>query len=222
VADESGLEPASPQLTLLRDWQVRRLARTYNDFLGNPRYAPSCEFFIDDIYAVHDFNERNEGLRRLYESLRLFAPDTLTRPLSMGIELHELSEALDGQLVAVLVGQLGMSDALSAPLYAEAYRRCANYDVRVRQIQMIVDLGTRVEALVNLPFSGAALKLARGTARSTGQGEVMSFLERGYSAFKHMRGAKPFLNTIRERELRILDRIFESDPDPFGWGADGA
>ena len=45
--------------------------------------------------------------------------------------------------------------------------------------------------------------------------ELQGFLERGYAAFKHMKGAEEFLNTIETRETGILDRIYAGDPDPF-------
>jgi hypothetical protein len=40
-------------------------------------------------------------------------------------------------------------------------------------------------------------------------------MERGFNAFKQMRGGRQFLETVRERERRILDRIYTCAPDPF-------
>ncbi len=204
-----------PALALLRDWQVRRLIRTYQDLLNQPRYQPACTFFINDIYAARDYTQRNVDLRRLHETLRRWIPEPLIRPFTLAIALHELTEELDARLLDVLVKQLGMTDSLTESMYAEAYRRCNNYAVRVRQIEMIDAVGNGVQTLVNIPFSGNALRLARGPATRAGWSELMSFLERGYAAFKHMRGAHDFLKTIRERELGILNRIYASDPDPF-------
>jgi hypothetical protein len=210
-------KPSEPRLHLLRDWQVRRLTRTYPDLLSHPRYQPACSFFINDIYAARDFVQRNYDLRRLHGSLRRWIPETMVRPLSLAIELHELTEALDLRLVDVLVHQLGMTELLTAEMYAEAYRRCDNYAVRLRQIELIGEIGNGVESLVNIPLSASVLKLARDPATRSGWGDLMSFLERGYAAFKHMHGAAVFLNTIREREIRILNRIYAKVPDPFGF-----
>jgi hypothetical protein len=60
-----------------------------------------------------------------------------------------------------------------------------------------------------------ALSIAKGPARRAGWGELTDFLETGYQAFKRLHGADSFLNTIRSRELRILDRIYARDPNPF-------
>lgn len=213
-------KPLDSRLLLLRDWQVRRLTRTYQDLLTNPRYQPAGTFFINDIYGARNFSQRDYDLRRLHETLRRWVPDAMIRPFTLAIELHELTEQLDRQLLNVLVNELGMTETLSVPMYAEAYRLCNNYAVRVQQIERIGEIGKRVEGLVNIPFSGNVLKVARGPATRAGWGDLMSFLERGYAAFKHMRGAKYFLNTIRERELGILKRIYAGNPDPFLFGTD--
>ena len=44
-----------------------------------------------------------------------------------------MTSTLDDRLLHVLVVQLGMVDALTAELYATAYRICDNYGQRVRQ-----------------------------------------------------------------------------------------
>ena len=49
----------------------------------------------------------------------------------------------------------------------------------------------------------------------TGWEDLQRFLEHGFSAFKHMKGAAQFLETIRQREKAILDRIFAAEPNPI-------
>lgn len=208
-------ESLDPREKLLREWQVSRLVNTYLDLLDEPRYRPACEFFIRDIYAARDFSQRNYDMRRMHRTLRRWVPEMMIHPLALAIELHDLTSALDEQLLAVLVNELALQDTLTREMYAEAYRRCNNYAVRVRQIEMIVETGSRVESLVNVPFSATVLKLAHRPAARTGWEELLNFLERGYTAFKHMHGAREFLETIRARELEILDRIYANDPAPF-------
>jgi hypothetical protein len=210
-------KPLDPRLQLLSDWQVQRLTRTHHDLLVNPRYQLASDYFIHDIYAARDFSQRNYDLRRMHDTFRRWLPELMIRPLTLAIELHELTEKLDAQLLAVLVKELGMTDHLNAEMYAKAYRLCNNYQVRVRQIELIRDIGKRVEGLVNFPFSATALKLGRGPAVRAGWGELMDFLERGYKAFKQMHGANYFLETILSRERHILERIYENDPKPFGF-----
>jgi hypothetical protein len=153
----------------------------------------------------------------MYELMAHLMPEPLTRPLMLKVELNELTEQLDAHLLEVLVNQLGVTDRLTVPLYAEGYRRCNNYDDRIRQIELIHDVVYLLDAVVHRPGSGTMLMLAKVPLKRAGWREVMNFMERGYKAVKAMRGAEQFLDVIRSRELQILKRIYAHDPDPFGF-----
>ena len=45
--------------------------------------------------------------------------------------------------------------------------------------------------------------------------ELQDFLERGFVAFRDMRGAGEFLATVRERETAIVNGLFSGAQDPF-------
>ena len=205
----------TPQLQMLRAWQSQRLAQTHADLLANPRYAPAGRFFLDDLYGPHDFSQRDQDILHVYRSMRRLLPDVLIHPLSLVIELNNLTAALDEALLHVLVTELGVTDTITPGQYAEAYRRCDNYDDRLRQLDLIVAIGREIDRLVRLPFIKTTLRLVRGPARLAGWSELHDFLERGFAAFKHMGGAETFLQTLYERERQILDQIYAGDPDPF-------
>jgi hypothetical protein len=212
--ETSGLDPKA---ALLRRWQSSRLARTYEDLLAHPRYAPACRFFLDDLYGPRDFSQRDYDLTRMYEFARTFVPDSLISPLARTVELHFMTQALDARLLDVLMNRLGVTDTITSALYAEGYRVCDNYTDRAKQIDMIVEIGELLDRLVRIPLIGTAVVVARGPAKRAGWVELTDFLERGYNAFKHMKGATFFLSAVRQREMRILDKIFANDPDPFGF-----
>ena len=205
----------NPQEARLRAWQARRLGATYADLLAHPRYAPACRFFLEDLYGPRDFSQRDFDLTRMYEFAQTFVPEGLLRPLARTVELHFLTHALDAQLLDALVTKLGVTDTITSALYAEGYRVCDNYAARADQIERIVEIGELLERLVKVPLVDTAIKVARGPARRAGWVELTDFLERGYQAFKHMRGATFFLSTGRQRETRLLDKIFAHYPDPF-------
>ncbi len=210
-------QPLDPKIALLRTWQSERLARTYADLVANPRYQPAYLFFLNEVYAPRDFSQRDRDMEAVHDALQHILPDALIRPLAMTVELHHLTEALDQRLIDVLTQQLGVTDTITPALYAEAYRICDNYDERVRQIDLVHQIGSRLDGAVRSPLTGAMLAVSKGPARKAGWGELTDYLENGYRAFKHMRGARVFLDTVREREQRILGRIYASDPDPFGF-----
>ncbi len=208
----SGLDP---YMALLRVWQSQRLARTYADLLEVPRYTPACRFFLDDIYAERDFSQRDHDLETMYDFMRRFVPDAISRPAALTIKLHRMTDTLDQKLLDVLVNQVGITDSITAEQYAEAYRRCDNYRERVEQIDAIIEICEHIDGIVRNPITGPALSIAKRPLRGAGYGEVVAFLERGYDGFKRMHGSHHFRKTLQERELDALDRMYAHDPDPF-------
>ncbi len=204
-----------PQLLLLRRWQTERLARTYADLRASRRYGPACDFFLSDIYSSTVFGEHLDDIKRVYGLMPKLLPARVVQTVSTAFELYELSEELDQALRQALVDELGMTDGLTAEMYAQGYRVCDNYEQRARQIDLIVETGQGVEYLTQLSRVAWTLRLTRKPAQLAGWGDIHDFLSRGYQAFKHMKGADFFLETIHEREMRILDRIFARHPDPF-------
>jgi hypothetical protein len=210
--ERSGLDP---KLALLRVWQGERLAHTYADLLEQPRYRSACLFFLEDIYAARDFSQRDHDLETMYDFMRRFVPDAVSRPAALTIKLHRMTEALDRKLLEVLVNQVGITDSITVEQYAEGYRRCDNYRERVEQIDAIIEICEHIDGIVRNPITGPALSVAKRPLRGAGYGEVVSFLERGYDSFKRMHGSRHFRKTLQERELGILDRFYTHDPEPF-------
>jgi hypothetical protein len=204
-----------PNIGLLRQWQSERLARTYADFAKDQRFRPAIRFFLEDLYGARDFSQRNHDIQRLYDMVRHIAPEPMIRPLMYSVELHSLTEQLDAHLIDLLVNQLGVGNAITVPAYAEAYRLCDNYDRRVQQIELIFEVGSQLDKIVQMPLSGAMLQISKVPLERGGWRDLMAFMERGFNAFRQMRGGRQFLETVRERERRILDRIYAGAPDPF-------
>jgi hypothetical protein len=204
-----------PDVARLRAWQSERLARTYHDLLNSERYRLACEFFLEDIYGPYDFSQRDHDIEQMYGLARRFLPDAMLKPMAVTVELHHLSETLDRQLLDVLLNQLGVTDTITPVLYAEGYRRCDNYDERVRQIDLIEQICELIDGIVRNPLTGPALSVAKRPLRSAGHTALVDFVERGYTSFKHMHGSQHFRATIRRRELNLLDRMYAGEANPF-------
>lgn len=207
-------------LAQLRSWQSARLAQTHADLLASHRYGPACRFFLSDIYAPRDFSQRDQDIEYLYAIMSSFLPEFLLKVVRKAIEMNDLTNELDQALARVLVENLGVTGdstgaSITPQLYAEAYRICDNFAERLHQIELIGEVGRMVDRGTRIPLVGATLHLARHPARRAGWGELQGFLERGYTAFKHMGRAEGFLHTIQQREITILERIFAHHPDPF-------
>ena len=205
---EAGHPP--PRLEELKGWQARRLARTYADLAADLRYAKPTAFFLGDLYGTKDFSGRDEAMLRIYPVMVRTLPDSAVETAALAIEVDALSEDLDRRVAAALGA--GPVDEAS---YARAYRQAGTRAERERQIELIDEVGRRLDQLVVKPFLYATLKLMRQPARLAGLQDLQTFLERGFEAFRHMGGAEEFLATIGGREKQILSRLFSGHPSPF-------
>jgi hypothetical protein len=209
---EGGLDP---QLALLRTWQAQRLAQTYADLLDDPSSRPALCFFLSDLYAPRDFSQRDYDIERIYTFLAQVLPAQTLHLLTDIVALNRLTTELDLDLCRVLVGQLGVTDTITAAQYAEGYRICANYAVRLHQLDLITTVLARVGVGAHQPIVGLAMKLAWLPAQRAGWGELYDGLKRGYAAFRQLRDVPTFVDTIAQRERRLLDQIYAGNPTPF-------
>ena len=205
----------SPLIATLSAWQSVRLARTHADMLADPRFSQACAFFLDDIYAPKDFTQRDYDGHRIYHFMNRFLPEATLRPLAMALEVNSLTQQLDLALAETMRTHLGVADRFERWQYEEAYRLCDNYDTRMRQIDLIVEVGHQLERVRRVPFIHTTLRVARGPALRLGWVELQDFLERGFDAWKSLREPDTFLQRIGQ------PRASGSGPDlrPAGWGA---
>lgn len=203
------------KMPLLRKWQSDRLSATYQDLQADPRYRPATAFFLSDLYGPDDFGQRDKDIERLYSTLIRLLPDYLIRTAADAAELNALSAELDFALLSRLVAELGVRERITQQAYAEAYRRCDNYQMRLHQIELLGRLGSDLDALVFKPLIYNTVRMLRMPAKIAGFSALQDFLDRGFQAFHHMQGADEFIGTIVRRETLILDRIYASHPRPF-------
>jgi hypothetical protein len=207
--DEQGLRP---ECRVLAAWQAKRLRHTYRDFLEISRYRKAVEFFLTDLYGDRDFSSRDEGVERVYPIMSRIMPSAALLTISIGIELHAISQELDLDMVAVLWGEMGLSDGLNAESYAEAYRRCGNIEARRRQISIVSEVGESLDSVVFKPLVYNAVKLGRGPAKMAGLLDLHDFIERGFIAFRAMKGSAEFIDAVVGRETEIMEWILGGEP----------
>jgi hypothetical protein len=205
------------RLEELRNWQAARLARTYADLRKSPRYVPAVEFFLSDLYGVHDFAARDREMMRAWRYFRRSLPEAPRRALGRAVELDVLTEELDRAMVAALPAR-----TLDEERYAAAYRKVGQRPSRERQIELVVEAGQSLDRAVRNAWVGPLLAATHAPARAAGFGVLQDFIERGYRAFKAMGGAEEFLATLREREMALMEALFAGRPNPFAAVTAGA
>jgi len=212
LGSQAGASAATAtRLRELRAWQAARLARTYADLRREPRYALAVEFFLSDLYGPQDFTGRDRDLARAWRYLRRALPAAALDVLGRAIELEVLTAELDQAMVAALE-----TGAVTSTTYAAAYRAVGRRAARARQIELIAAIGADLERIVRHAWIAMALRVAHAPAHAAGFGVLQDFLERGFAAFRRMRGAGRFVQAIREREARVMNAIYAGGDVPSG------
>jgi hypothetical protein len=205
-----------PQLSLLRQWQSKRLAGSFADLLADPRMRPAAEFFLSDLYGDRDFSARDRDAARVLPMMSRLLPDSLLQAATEAIELAVLSHVLDLRMA----GQLASRPRPMAPItvadYGRAYRHGGYRHLRQHQIVLVLRVGHTLDAAVKKHGVYKILRAARIPAQLAGLSELQAFLERGFTAFDALGGADEFLEAVAGRELDASDRLFAGDPEPFG------
>jgi hypothetical protein len=198
------------RLLALKDWQSARLARTYADLAEVERYAPAVAFFLNDLYAAKDFAARDAAMARIYPTMVKLLPASTVETVGLALELDVLAEEFDQAVTRALP-----AGDITEARYCAAFRVAGNEPGRSRQVALVPEVGHRLDEVVKKPLIYSTLKLLRGPAKLAGLGDMQAFLERGFTAFRHMGGAEAFLDTIARREAALVKRIFSSHPSPF-------
>ena len=198
------------RLDELKHWQMQRLAGSYADVSAVPRYRAATAFFLDDLYGPKDFSRRDQEMVRILPAMTRLLPASAVETAALAIELEALSEDLDQRLTRLLPA--GPIDEAG---YARAYRASSTRAERERQVELLGEVGERLDALVRRPLVFRTLKLMRTPARMAGLDDLQAFLERGFEAFRHMQGADEFLALVRSREMELLNRLFSGAARPF-------
>ena len=212
--DSDGLSVGQATLS---DWQCDRLRKTYADLSTNRRYKKAVEFFLTDLYGPVDFSQRDNDIARVYPLMvKVLSADAI-ESLTQGLELNTLTMELDMLLLQVLIDECGFDPAhgeLDFETYAQGYKACDNYEQRKTQIEMIGQIGQKLEHVTRNRLILTAVQLARRPARLAGFGELQSFIERGLAGFRAMGSATEFLQTVEYRETKLLDAIYKGEPIP--------
>jgi len=203
-------EPFFDRVRSLKLWQRGRLARTYPDLAAEPRYAAAVAFFLDELYGGKDSALRDADLRKMAPTIKRLLPAFAYRTVSDALELDVLAEEFD-QALARNIGD----KAITPERYVAAFAATGRKADRLRQVQLMRTVGEGLDRMVQQPLIYPTLRMLRKPARLAGLEHMQQFLEAGFTAFRKMKGAVHFLDTIAARETALIERIFAGNPAPF-------
>lgn len=191
----------------LRAFQSARLATTHADLLAKADSRQAAEFFLSDLYGPKDLSDRDAEVERILPMMTSMLPVSGLRTLLLAVEVDALSERLDAAMVRVLGSKL--DSELGEADYASAYREVGERQARFEQIRLIGETGAALDAVARKPLLRGLLKMMRGPAQAAGLGELHSFLFRGFEAFRGLRDAEVFLDTIVTREGALALALYD-------------
>jgi hypothetical protein len=201
----------TPAFTLqkrrLEDFQANRIRSTYADLADTDQYRKLALFFFEQIYGPRDFGFRNQSMRTLHRKLGGILKGDIIETVGKVIELHDLSDALDDQMVGVMMAR-GIESDLTPSIYRSVYRACDNYEQRVAQIDLMIDAVLAVHRLSKMRWIGFSLKTVSGAARLAGMAKIMAFLIQGYDAFRSVKEIHVFTRTVHTRETTLNNDLF--------------
>ena len=204
VANERQAARREPALlaarVALKRYQGARLAETHADLLASPNTHDAAVFFLEELYGAHDLSQRDVDLERIIPTLqRMLSYETL-HTITEAIVLDALSEQLDTAMARALGERFGEAD------YLAAYR-ATDRAQRVRQLELVRELGDSLCELVRIPLLSLTLSVMKGPARLAGLSDLHLFLDSGFATFKKMRKPALFVETIVGREQKVLANI---------------
>lgn len=193
----------SPMLISLQSWQQQRLAGDYATLRAQSRFTAACTFFIEDLYGPQDFSQRDADIERIFPIMVRLLPPAVLGTVAQAVELDALSHELDRMTAMALpAGQPVTLDS-----YALAYRSATTTEQREHQLLLLLKLGRELDRLVRKPMLWDLLRMCRWPARMAGLNALQSFLERGFDAFRKLKGANAFLLYIVRRERRFMQEL---------------
>lgn len=196
----------------LKRYQQQRLRNTYADLLASARFGPAARFFMTELYGAADFSRRDAQFQRIVPALtRLFPAETAATVARLA-HLHALTEQLDSAMGAAWLRaapDAAAAGTLDAAAYLAAWQAVGQADARQRQIALTVQVGQDLDALTRRPLLLGTLRMMRGPARAAGLEPLQQFLETGFTTFRAMAGAAPFLDSVDQRERALCQALFD-------------
>ena len=207
--------PLGAAVTWVKRFQSRRFASTYADLIAGDQYRAATRFFLDELYSDASYAERDAQFSRIAGAIQRLLPAPAVATAVGLAQLHASSEQLDHAMGLVLLADPGAMDLDEAACYTRAWRAVGRRSEREMQLREVLKIGADLDRLTRMPGLRLMLKMMRGPAYAAGLNALQRFLELGFDTFAGMGmqapGAHGFLAIVRERESKLIDRLFDAD-----------
>ncbi len=202
-------QPSLEQACLeVKRFQAQRFKASYADLLHNPRYRGAAAFFLQELYGEQDYAQRDQQFARIASTIARLFPQAVVDTAASLAEVHALTEQLDDSMARQW---LAVATPKPYARYIACWRMVANRQARLRQLEVVLQLGRELDRLTRMRGLRSLLKMMRAPAAAAGLSSLQVFLEAGFQAFADMKGASEFLTLIETRESDWIAALFDSD-----------
>lgn len=194
---------------ILKEFQIKRLQETHQDLYLNKGTKKATEFFLNELYGFKDLRNRDIECEKLIPILVNTFPEQTLKLLTEAFELDSLTENLETKMAEELIPILNEGIKIE-DVYWKMYVLHSTRKERLEQLNLVKNIGVELCEVVKIPFIEQLLFSMRFPSKLLKVGEIHNFLENGFKTFKYTENPINFVNTIYERELKILEYNFSS------------
>ncbi len=194
----------------IKRYQSARFENTYHDLLSTSNFGPACGFFLSEIYGDRDFSQRDNEFSRIAGAIERIFPQSIVEIAVDLAELHAETERFDAEMATFVLRTTPVkaTPEVSLATYTDAWNGTAACGDRLKQLNMVLHLGRRLNRVTRIPGVRLSLKAMRIPARAAKLTALQDFLERGLDTFCNLsripRGVDLFLQAIEAREHRWM------------------
>ncbi|WP_395055551.1 FFLEELY motif protein [Polaromonas sp.] len=192
----------------VKRFQAQRFKATYTDLLASPRYQRATGFFLHELYGEQDYAQRDQQFARIANTIARLFPQAVVETAAALAEVHALTEQLDDMMARQWLARPTLSAHVR---YIQCWRAVADRPARLRQLEVVLQLGSELDRLTGTRGLRSLLKMMRGPAAAAGLSSLQVFLEAGFDAFADMKGSSAFLALVERRESGWIEALFDLD-----------
>lgn len=198
-------------LASVKRYQSKRFEHNYRDLIVGGPYQNAVRFFLDELYGLTDYSNRDAQFARIAGAIDRLLPKLAVETAVALARLHVLTEQLDFAMAQAWLMAPQLETA--AERYLFSWRSVGQSDMREQQLRLVIELGRNLERLTRTPGLRLLLKMMRNPAHAAGLHELQHFLESGFDTFaslaKRNGASGEFLRLIESRESQFVGSLFD-------------
>ncbi|MDX1803178.1 MAG: hypothetical protein R3292_03800 [Alcanivorax sp.] len=201
------------RLTRLQDWQSQRLRHTHAHLLDDPATEPGIEFLLQEVYGGRELLPVAREIRRALPKAMKLLPDKVMATSASALEAAIITQELDEAITGMLGERL--DQPLDEATYLAGFRQQQHHQDRQRQLQLVAELGHRLDRYIRSRMLQTTFKMVRKPAHAAGFANLYDFMDRSFRVMKPVPSVGLLLEQLAAREEAIMDKVFAHHPSPF-------